>query len=778
MKYPVLFLCLTTGLLYGFDINLTWDTITCPEPASWGVKLGTDGTYLYYLPGNNTSSNFWRYDPADDSWEQLASYIAFPNQKDGIGFSRGLDYHDGYFFTLFRSTNWNDGLWLYRYDVSADEWSNITNSLGGASNATWAESITNIHANWSAHSLPMTHINWESGQVSFEAFNCQNCARDPNWTHDFDTHPAEFNPYVYGVKNDWINGTAAGQGDVLWRCLKAAYTAGSPIAVAQLPWNPGAGVACVTVPASRSFSGENEVIVARAAGENANQDGWGSPTPDISVYALDSSRWLSASELPVGADRSTDITEINGVLYVKTGENSVLYVGKRVHAGKPNTPVNVFPTNGSQNVSLSTKLFSSVYFDSNALAHSASRWQVSENSSFDAIAWDSRGSILQLTNATVMTGILTNNTRYYWRVSYANVSNVWSEWSQPSWFETLSVPPSLSIPVDWTYFIGPENGGSSAKIGSDGTYLYFLPGSATSNFWRYDPEDGDNGTWTALAPTPGLNQNAMGFSNGLDYHDGYLYVVLKATNNWGMFYRYNIDDDEWEELWFVPEGYQPTHACWAGPGGTVTYAPWGGGGGAMVAGNWQSRSLEKITFHVQEGFSPNWLSRCTDTSPAEFNAYVYGIKNDWDWTNVVSSGELLWCVPQDNVSAGNFNAIRAVPWPLGAGCSLVALPAERSLSGYDEVFVIRGAGTGGSNQDGFGGFEADDIGIYLPDFDQWYPVTALPFPTGEGSDITELKGYLYVKEGMSDFFYKGELIPEPATVFTCLVILILLKRSK
>jgi hypothetical protein len=157
---------------------------------------------------------------------------------------------------------------------------------------------------------------------------------------------------------------------------------------------------------------------------------------------------------------------------------------------------------------------------------------------------------------------------------------------------------------------------------------------------------------------------------------------------------------------------------------------------------------------------------------------VYGIKNDWDWTNVVSSGELLWCVPQDNVSAGNFNAIRTVPWPLGAGCSLVALPAERSFSGYDEVFVIRGAGTGGSNQDGFGGFEADDIGIYLPDFDQWYPVTALPFPIGEGSDIAELNGNLYVKEGMSDFFYKGELIPEPGTGIVCLVIIFLIKRRK
>lgn len=330
-------------------VAVEWTTATVPVTSGNGAKIGTDGRYLYYLPGNNNSTAFYRFDPQEDQWTSLAAHPGVPNQHVDI-LNNGLDYRNGFLFCSLRQGAEHD-MCVARYDIVHDRWDVLATNF----------TITTVYAAECARTLYGNAPAWSSCLVtltfdddicaptpptlisgSYTAFNCQDAGTQGNWTKRFDAHASSFDDYVYGVKNDWnpapYNAIDASIGDVVWRAPKNEIISGSPTAVTLLPWNPGAGLCAVTIPHNRAVTRQNEIVVVRGAGIGANQDGWGTATPDIAALSLNDLSWHILTPLPTATGLGTDITEINGELFVKAAQNTTLYRGIRTEPGDTQPP--------------------------------------------------------------------------------------------------------------------------------------------------------------------------------------------------------------------------------------------------------------------------------------------------------------------------------------------------------------------------------------------------------------------------------------------------------
>lgn len=351
----------TTLVASNSEIEVAWTNVVAPTASRGGVKLGSDGQFLYYLPGNNAAPAFYRYDPRSNLWTTLAPHPGHANQ-DANDNATGLEYRDGFLFAILRhatmTDQWGSTFGLFRYNIAANTWNELHSNIY-AQGTLYAPVSTNVlYTNagaWNNCLVTLGFIDTVCTSIvgnsdhsflgdTHRHFNCQNCGTQGNWTKRFDTHCAAFDDYVYGVKQDWIAGTNASEGDVLWRAPKNDIRTGSAVAVTNLPWNPGTGLCCVSVPAARALTKRNEIVVVRGQGINANQDGWGSNTPDISAFNVATGVWLPITPLPVPTGAGTDIAEVEGAVYVKTQNSTALYRGTPIGVDADTQPPDIAPT--------------------------------------------------------------------------------------------------------------------------------------------------------------------------------------------------------------------------------------------------------------------------------------------------------------------------------------------------------------------------------------------------------------------------------------------------
>ena len=100
----------------------------------------------------------------------------------------------------------------------------------------------------------------------------------------------------------------------------------------------------------------------------------------------------------------------------------------------PNTPTNVAPVNGAVNQPLTPTLQSTDY--SGPGTHGASQWQISTDSGFVGMTWDSGASVSNLTSITVPAGVLGYSARYYWHVRHISIAGDKSAYSPATSFDT------------------------------------------------------------------------------------------------------------------------------------------------------------------------------------------------------------------------------------------------------------------------------------------------------------------------------------------------------
>ncbi|NLF38665.1 hypothetical protein GX586_04425, partial [bacterium] len=147
----------------------------------------------------------------------------------------------------------------------------------------------------------------------------------------------------------------------------------------------------------------------------------------------------------------------------------------------PHAPTNQLPMDAATGVSLTPALYASGFADPNmGDTHAASQWQISMQSNFASLTWDSGQDAANLTNIT--SPHLWYESRYCWRVRYKDSAGIWGGYSSPTWFETLEFPHvytwtnavggNWAVPGNWIPYGYPNGTGDVAVI----AFEYFTGG--------------------------------------------------------------------------------------------------------------------------------------------------------------------------------------------------------------------------------------------------------------------------------------------------------------
>jgi len=113
----------------------------------------------------------------------------------------------------------------------------------------------------------------------------------------------------------------------------------------------------------------------------------------------------------------------------------------------PRKPLNLSPANGESEVSLPLTLESSAFSDPDpGDVHSASHWQIDDNSDFSSPVFDSFTDLIDKTTIVALSeNLLYSREPYYWRVRHRDNHGYWSDWSDSTSFLTL-LPEVIAVP--------------------------------------------------------------------------------------------------------------------------------------------------------------------------------------------------------------------------------------------------------------------------------------------------------------------------------------------
>ena len=153
----------------------------------------------------------------------------------------------------------------------------------------------------------------------------------------------------------------------------------------------------------------------------------------------------------------------------------------------PVKPINLSPINGSTAPGIPL-LVSSAFSDPNGDWHMTSRWIIIKKGGDWAYPlWDSGDDMLNRISVVVPSDVLTNTEWYEWRVKHADSTNRWSQWSDPTSFQALTVvdttaptaPVGLSaqtpdyhtVVLSWDAASDPDSGILGYEISRDGQML-------------------------------------------------------------------------------------------------------------------------------------------------------------------------------------------------------------------------------------------------------------------------------------------------------------------
>jgi PKD repeat protein len=125
----------------------------------------------------------------------------------------------------------------------------------------------------------------------------------------------------------------------------------------------------------------------------------------------------------------------------------------------PNQPINICPTPGATDVSLTPTLMSSDFSDPDAGdTHAASQWRIRVSTGdYSDPVWDSGRDTANLTCISVPSGELDYNTTYYFQVRHEDNHGNWSSYSSETFFTTHRPPRQPSN-------ISPANGATGVSL--------------------------------------------------------------------------------------------------------------------------------------------------------------------------------------------------------------------------------------------------------------------------------------------------------------------------
>ncbi len=190
---------------------------------------------------------------------------------------------------------------------------------------------------------------------------------------------------------------------------------------------------------------------------------------------------------------------------------------------QPNTPTNTTPANGATLVPLAATLTASAFSDQDEDTQAASQWVVTTVST-DTVAWNSGTDTSDTSSTTVPLGKLDYSTEYSWKVRYEDSGGLWSNYSSPTTFYTVNLPPPVPTnvaPVAGALFVSttPTLQGSAWNdpgASQGGSEWIITPVSGTTPVW----DSGMVTTDATSATVPsGVLANNTAYSWTVEYED-------------------------------------------------------------------------------------------------------------------------------------------------------------------------------------------------------------------------------------------------------------------
>ncbi len=205
-------------------------------------------------------------------------------------------------------------------------------------------------------------------------------------------------------------------------------------------------------------------------------------------------------------------------------------------AASPDAPVNVSPSDGARDVSLTPMLRSSNFSDHDLFdRHEASQWQMTTSyGDYSDPVFDSRRDRSNLTSIAIPSSTLNYSTTYYWHVRHQDNHKHWSGWSPKTSFTTVSSPSDTTAPEAVTDLAPTSATANSATLiwtapGDDGGM-----GTASTYDLRYFTASITNTNWGSASqcsgePTPNAAGSAETFTvTGLSPDTPYYFAMKTA----------------------------------------------------------------------------------------------------------------------------------------------------------------------------------------------------------------------------------------------------------
>ena len=260
-------------------------------------------------------------------------------------------------------------------------------------------------------------------------------------------------------------------------------------------------------------------------------EGWGKPF--FYKYDISTQTWSSLTDAPIGISWGGSMKNVNGSLYVLRGAaTQSFYKYNIIKASWLIPTVGLFDGwfRGSEyrtygygadiikgdgdNFYITRGNYDNLFVRYNSSTGTSTKMA-------DAPAGFYLGS--ELVYDSVNNKIYATGSVYFRKFyQYDIATDVWSEMSQDS-------PPLDSY-----------NGSSMIFDGS--RYIYWIRGSDTQSFYRYDTQGVAGSRWGAALSNTGFN---MGYGADLIYKDNYIYALRGANTN--KFIRYDVTGASWND---------------------------------------------------------------------------------------------------------------------------------------------------------------------------------------------------------------------------------------
>ncbi|MCM8784713.1 MAG: fibronectin type III domain-containing protein [Candidatus Omnitrophica bacterium] len=113
----------------------------------------------------------------------------------------------------------------------------------------------------------------------------------------------------------------------------------------------------------------------------------------------------------------------------------------------PRTPENLYPVNGASNVELTPLLVATGFYDPDGDTMLNSHWRLWESTGLPSNPYWENSNAGPLTSIRVTTQLQEGKT-YYWQVRYQDSDGMWSNWSNPTYFTTMTTTPPTQPPSE------------------------------------------------------------------------------------------------------------------------------------------------------------------------------------------------------------------------------------------------------------------------------------------------------------------------------------------